>query len=70
LKGTFDGDDENGKEHSELPSARMLSKIGCRRAKVSKAEQKMFWEQKVVEVKQKKVGDGGAGEKSLFNSTR
>lgn len=44
-KVTFE-DDDKGKVHKELPSARMLSKMGCKRAKVSEAIQEWF-QQKV-----------------------
>lgn len=39
LKLTLD-DDDKGNEHKALPSARMLSKMGCKRAKVSEATQR------------------------------
>lgn len=39
-KLTFD--DDKGKEHKGLPFARMLSKIGCRSAKVSEAKQRIY----------------------------
>lgn len=51
LKVTLEEDD-NGNVHKELPSARMLSKMGCKRANVSEATRK-FIQQKCFEISRK-----------------